>query len=175
MKKNTWRIPLGFLAGVVFIVRADPVWRSFAWGAAVMTLGEFIRFISAGTLIKFEGVTRKGIYAFVRNPLYLGSLLIGLGACLIGRDLLFAALFTTAYPLVYYRIVRREESHLVRRYGGDYERYLAEVPRFLPRRFDPVEIIRETAPFLAIKNREYKTVLGIVSVWLIMLADILWL
>ncbi len=169
MKKNTWRIQLGFLAGVVFIFRADPSPASLLFGAAVMCLGECIRFISAGTLIKFEGVTRDGIYSHVRNPLYLGSLLIGLGACVMGRDILFAAVFAVAYPLVYRRIVLREEAHLVKRYGGDYERYLSEVPRFIPRRLDPGRVISASAPFLAIKNREYKTVMGIAALWAVML------
>ncbi len=166
--RNTLRIPLGFLAGGLFIWRAHPTPRSFVIGALIMIFGEAIRFISAGTLIKFEGVTRNGIYAFTRNPLYIGSFFLGLGACIMGRDLLFAALFVTIFPLLYIRVVRREEKWLVGRYGDDYVAYLNEVPRLIPVRLDFGEALRETSPFLAVKNRELRTVFGLLAVLVIM-------
>lgn len=168
MKKNTYRIPLGFIAGAVFLWRAHPDLRMFLVGAALMAFGEAIRFISAGTLVKFEGVTREGIYAFLRNPLYTGSFFIGLGACIMGRDLWFTAFFLVAYPVVYYRIIRREEEWLIGRYGDDYRNYLAEVPRIFPRKFPTSAIFTSTAPFLAVKNRELKTVAGVLFIWLFM-------
>jgi len=168
MKRNTYRIPFGFLAGAIYIIRARPSFASFLCGVVVMLFGECIRFVSSGTLIKFEGVTRNGIYAYVRNPLYIGSFFIGTGACIMGRDPVFAVLFLVAYPLIYYRIIRREEGYLVRRYGDDYRRYLREVPGIVPRGFSLREVLGETAPFLAMKNREYLTVTGIIAVWGIM-------
>ncbi|MHB9027426.1 MAG: methyltransferase family protein [Candidatus Latescibacterota bacterium] len=166
--KKTFRIPIGFLAGFLFLWRANPSPRSFVIGALMMVIGECIRFISAGTLIKFEGVTRNGIYAFTRNPLYIGSFLIGVGACIVGRDLIFAALFIVFFPLLYLRVIRREEAWLVDRYGDEYAAYLREIPRIIPRRFDIAEALRETSPFLAVKNRELRTVLGLAIVLLVM-------
>jgi len=168
MKKNTFRIQIGFIAGIVFLWRADPTMTSFAAGAALMVFGEAIRFISAGTLVKFEGVTRDGIYACVRNPLYIGSFFIGLGACVIGRDIWFTAVYTAAYILIYRKIILREETWLTGRYGGDYLSYVGDVPRIIPRRVSPREILAETAPFLAVKNRELKTVAGIAAVWIVL-------
>ncbi len=168
MKRNTYRIPLGFLAGAVYIIRAEPSFGSFLVGAAFMVFGEFIRFVSAGTLIKFEGVTRNGIYAYIRNPLYIGSFFIGTGACIMGRDMVFIVLFLIVYPLVYARTIKREERYLKGRYGEDYERYICEVPGIIPKRFNLREILSETAPFLAMKNREYLTLWGITAVWVIM-------
>lgn len=162
--KKAIRIPIGFLAAFLFLWRAQPTPRSFVIGALIMALGEAIRFVSAGTLIKFEGVTRTGVYGFTRNPLYIGSFCLGLGACIMGRDLLFAALFVTLFPLLYIRVIRREEAWLVGRYGDDYVAYLREVPRLFPRRFDLGEALRETSPFLAVKNRELRAVLGLAVV-----------
>jgi hypothetical protein len=149
---KTLRIPIGFLAAALFLWRAHPTPRGFAIGALIMILGEVIRFISAGTLIKFEGVTRTGIYSFTRNPLYIGSFLLGLGACIMGRDPVFAAIFLALFPFLYFRVIRREEAWLTGRYGEDYTAYLRKVPRLFPRRFDLGEALRETSPFHAVKN-----------------------
>jgi protein-S-isoprenylcysteine O-methyltransferase Ste14 len=166
--RKTVRIQLGFVAGFLFLWRADPSPASFLAGLVLMLLGESIRFVSAGTLIKFEGVTRNGIYAFTRNPLYLGSFLIGLGACIVGRDPYFALLFILLFPPIYFQVIKGEEAHLIERYGDDYRAYLEEVPRFIPRRFELGEILRETSPFLAVKNRELLTLAGMLAVLAVM-------
>jgi len=162
--RNTLRIPIGFIAGIFFLWSADPTPRSFLFGTLIMLFGETIRFVSAGTLIKFEGVTRNGIYAFVRNPLYLGSFFMGAGACIAGRTVPFAIVFLALFPVIYLRVIRREETWLTGRYGDAYVTYLREVPRIVPRRIDAREIFRETSPFLAVKNRELRTVAGLAAV-----------
>ena len=171
--KNTFRIPIGFAAGIMFIWRADPTLSSFCIGTALMLLGEAIRFISAGTLIKFEGVTNTGIYAYTRNPLYIGSFIIGAGACVIGRDIPFALFFLIAFPWIYIRIIKREEQYLTERYGDDYRRYISEVPRFWSGRMGVGKILRASSPFLAVKNRELKTVFGIVLILAVMASKII--
>jgi len=172
--RKSFRIPIGFLIGAVYIVRADPSWETFFIGAVIMIFGEFIRFVSSGTLIKFEGVTRNGIYSYTRNPLYIGSFFIGTGACIIGRDVLVILIFTVLYPLIYISVIRREEQFLTNRYGNDYLQYTREVPRIIPRRFNLYEVLGETAPFLAVKNRELLTVAGIAAVWIIMVIKMVW-
>ena len=172
--RKSFRIPIGFLIGAVYIVRADPSWKTFCIGAVIMIFGEFVRFVSAGTLIKFEGVTRNGIYAYTRNPLYIGSFFIGTGACIIGRDVLITLIFVMSYPLIYMSVIRREEQFLINRYGNDYLFYTREVPRIIPRRFNLREVLGETAPFLAVKNRELLTVGGIAAVWIIMVIKLVY-
>jgi protein-S-isoprenylcysteine O-methyltransferase Ste14 len=171
--QKTLRLQIGILAGLLFIWRAHPTMTSFFIGLVFMALGEFIRFISAGTLIKFEGVTRNGIYAFTRNPLYLGSFLLGIGACIMGRDILFLALFFILFPVLYFKVIKEEETYLTRRYGEDYLNYLKEVPRFLPHHFSLREILRETSPFLAVKNRELITLSGLIAILVIMMLKVI--
>lgn len=166
--RKTPRILIGFVVALIFIWRAHPTSLSFALGALLMVFGECMRFVSAGTLIKFEGVTRSGIYAFTRNPLYIGSFIIGLGACVMGRDLLFAILFLLLFPIIYSRVIKHEEMYLVGRYGTEYVAYLREVPRIVPRRLDLAEVLRATSPFLAVKNREIPAVLGLLMVLAVM-------
>ncbi|MFA6470925.1 MAG: methyltransferase [Candidatus Latescibacterota bacterium] len=166
--QKTLRLQIGIVAGLIFIWRAHPTLSSFCAGLIFMALGECFRFVSAGTLIKFEGVTRNGIYSFTRNPLYVGSFLIGLGACIMGKDIPFFLLFILLFPSLYYRVIKEEESYLTGRYGEDYINYLNEVPRLLPHHFDLGMIIRDTSPFLAVKNRELITLAGLITVLVIM-------
>jgi hypothetical protein len=86
----------------------------------------------------------------------------------VGRDLLFALLFAALFPILYLRVIRREEAWLTDRYGDEYTAYLREIPRIIPRHFDIAEALRETSPFLAVKNRELRTVLGLAVVLAIM-------
>ncbi len=144
--------------------RAQPTLLTFLAGVILMTAGETVRFLSAGTLVKFEGITDTGIYAYTRNPLYAGSFLIGLGACIMGGDPVFLGAFLVVFPFYYWRVIRREEQYLVRRYGDSYQRYIAAVPRIVPRCFDLHTVFEHSAPFLAVKNRELKTVWGILAV-----------
>jgi len=171
--KNSLRIPIGFAAGIIFLLGADPSVPSLLLGLTFMVIGESIRFVSAGTLIKYEGVTRNGIYAYTRNPLYIGSYIIGLGACIAGRDPLFAVFFLIAFPVLYMRLIKREEKYLRLRYGEEYERYTREVPRFWSIRIDLREVLRESSPFLAVKNMEILTVLGILAVNAVMIVKLL--
>lgn len=171
--RKTIRLQIGFLAALVFIWRATPTPRSFFIGGLIMLAGEFIRFVSAGTLIKFEGVTRSGIYRYTRNPLYIGSFVIGAGACVMGMDPVFAAVYLILFPLVYRKVIQREETWLVGRYGDDYRRYIEEVPRIFPRRLDLGETLRETSPFLAVKNRELGAVLGLFLIFAVMAVKML--
>jgi protein-S-isoprenylcysteine O-methyltransferase Ste14 len=172
--KRTPRIIIGFLISLLFLWRARPDTASYLIGALLMVFGESVRFVSAGTLIKFEGVTRSGIYTFTRNPLYIGSFLIGLGACAMGRDPLFAALFLVLFPIVYARVIRREEAWLIGRYGDEYLAYMSEVPRIIPRRLDLAVVMSATSPFLAVKNRELPAVLGLTAVLVFMAVRMVW-
>ena len=127
--RNSYRIPLGFLFGIMYIWRANLTVTSFFLGATIMIFGECIRFLGAGTLMRYKRITVTGIYAYTRNPLYTGSFFIGIGACIMGRDVIFTVLFLVIYLLVYSKVIQREERYLAIRYGEDYQHYLQEVPR----------------------------------------------
>ena len=73
-------------------------------------------------------------YAFSRNPLYLGNLLITLGLCAIAHDLFVTALVVALFAAQYRAIIAAEESFLRGRFGARFDEYAARVPRFWPRR-----------------------------------------
>jgi protein-S-isoprenylcysteine O-methyltransferase Ste14 len=171
-KKNI-RLSLGYILGILFLFRAKPSPLSLAWGAVFVALGETVRFVSAGTLKKYKGVvSQNGIYAFTRNPLYIGSFILGTGFCIIGRDPVFFALFLLLFIPVYHRVIRREERYLSSQYGDEYLRYCRRVPRLIPRTIDIPSIFRESSAAKSFNNKEGKTLLGIAAVLAVMVAKL---
>jgi protein-S-isoprenylcysteine O-methyltransferase Ste14 len=75
-----------------------------------------------------------GLYRYVRNPMYLGALMV-----LAGQAILFPSSALVAYVVVWFTFVHLfvvfyEERTLRRRFGAGYERYRQTVPRWIPRR-----------------------------------------
>lgn len=84
----------------------------------------------------------EGLYRYVRNPMYVGVLLVLVGeACLFQSPMLivYSLLVFLAFHLF---VVFYEEPRLRMRFGDSYTRYLQEVPRWLPRRPDTVSLTR---------------------------------
>jgi protein-S-isoprenylcysteine O-methyltransferase Ste14 len=74
-----------------------------------------------------------GPFAYVRNPIYFASVILGLGmVVLIGDPWLFAP-YVGVFALLYGAIVPAEEKFLREKFGVEYARYCAHVPRALPR------------------------------------------
>lgn len=135
-------MPLPFiLAALVF---AQPTAESMAAGGVLALLGEAARFWGvayAGSLTRVTGsvgapeVIMAGPFARVRNPLYIGNILLYTGVGVMSFALWpwlpLAALvfFGTQYAL----IVSREEEFLEQEFGEQYLEYKRNVPRFLPR------------------------------------------
>lgn len=71
-----------------------------------------------------------GIFAFSRNPIYVGFALILLGQFLIFSSWLLLAYLIAGYWL-FHRQVRREEEFLSKHYGDDFEGYRKRVRRYL--------------------------------------------
>ena len=80
------RVPLGFAFAVLYFWLARPSWPSLAFGAVLIIPGLAIRALASGHVRKNEALAMSGPYAYSRNPLYLGSLLIGIGFALAARS-----------------------------------------------------------------------------------------
>lgn len=70
------------------------------------------------------------VYAWTRNPMYQGFLILVLGLAMLFRSDWTLLLFPAAAMLVHYGVVLREERYLARRFGEPYRAYLAAVPRY---------------------------------------------
>ena len=74
-----WRVPLGFLLAPIFVLLARPRPWTLAVGGVIGLVGLGLRAWASGHLRKNDALAITGPYAYTRNPLYLGSFLIGIG------------------------------------------------------------------------------------------------
>src|SRR5437870_13772401 len=88
-----WRVPLGFVCAALFLFFARPnVWTLIVGGGVALP-GLALRAWASGHLRKNETLATSGPYAYTRNPLYLGSFLIGLGFTIASGQSLLIAIF----------------------------------------------------------------------------------
>ena len=128
-----WRVRLGYPLAVAVLFLARPTPRSVLLGGILGLFGLFVRAYAAGYLHKQEMLTTTGPYAHTRNPLYLGSAILALGAG-IATNSWFSASIVVLYFVIFYSIVmRREEKELLARHGAQFEEYARAVPLFFPR------------------------------------------
>jgi protein-S-isoprenylcysteine O-methyltransferase Ste14 len=127
-----------YLLGVALLFFAHPTVASLCFALPALMAGLCVRAWGVGHLVKTERLTVSGPYAFVRNPLYLGTLLVGLGFSVmlngwIGWLSLLCVLLW--FGLVYFPRKEMTESNRLRdRYGEVYQAYYEAVPAILPRR-----------------------------------------
>jgi protein-S-isoprenylcysteine O-methyltransferase Ste14 len=128
-----WRVRLGHMFSLAILLFAQPTVAFAAAGTAVTILGLAIRMAAAGCIQKDQVLSRHGPYAFTRNPLYLGSFFMVLGFCIAAGNHWVTAVFFPFFLGIYFATIYREEQFLRGRFGNDYARFCAEVPRFFPR------------------------------------------
>jgi len=130
---NRLRLKAVWLLVVPFLVLARPTPDLLLVGGAVAVLGLLVRAWAAGTIHKESDLTTSGPYAFTRNPLYVGSFLIGVGVTVAGGHWIWTALFVVFFTVVYARTMAYEAGRLTELYGERYRAYARRVPAFLPR------------------------------------------
>jgi protein-S-isoprenylcysteine O-methyltransferase Ste14 len=157
------RVALGWVFGVLVVILAQPTGRSIAIGMSIAAGGEAIRIWAAGHLNKAREVTSSGPYRLVRHPLYLGSCVMGAGLAIACASVLVAALVAVYLASTLTAAIRSEEAYLRRHFGEQYDLYRNGVAekraRVTGRRFSLQ---------LAIANREYRAVAGLVAVVLLL-------
>jgi len=87
------RVPSGFLIVVVFAWFSRPTALSLEIGVAISLLGLALRAWAAGCLAKNQQLATAGPYAYTRNPLYLGTLMVAAGLSVAARSVGLGALF----------------------------------------------------------------------------------
>ena len=122
---------------------AEPGPMTFLGGGLLVLLGESIRLWAVGyagsaTRTRHVGapsLITNGPYGRVRNPLYVGNFVLSLGLCIMAWAWMpyMLGVFLAAFGVQYGLIVSLEEESLRKTFGAQYEAYLTEVPRFLPR------------------------------------------
>jgi protein-S-isoprenylcysteine O-methyltransferase Ste14 len=166
-----WRVRTGYLVAIAVLWFAHPVPMSILYGGAIGLIGLLVRAYAAGYLHKQEVLTVTGPYTYTRNPLYLGSSLLALGAAVATRSWISGALLLMYFAVFYSMVMRREEFELRQRHGAAFDSYAKGVPLFFPR------LMGTTAAGEAVfslmqykKNREWKAALGFLFLLAILLA-----
>jgi protein-S-isoprenylcysteine O-methyltransferase Ste14 len=163
-----WRVPLGFLCGVLFIWFARPSFLTLAVGGGVALIGLALRAWSAGHIRKNAQLATSGPYAYTRNPLYLGSFILGLGFTIASGQMLLAIPFVALFLGIYLPVMRVEAEHLAARFGEDYRQYAQAVPLFFPYLIPYRDEKTRGAKFdagLYLRYREYRAALGLLIAW----------
>ena len=156
------RVPLGFVFAVLYFWLAKPMWRSVALGATLIVPGLLIRALASGHVRKNEALATSGPYAYTRNPLYLGSLLIGIGFAAAARSWWVGAVLVAMFFAIYLPVIRDEEAFLRQKFP-EFEDYAQQVPRMFPRLMPRAGAQGSSGGFsmsLYLKHREWNALIG---------------
>jgi len=159
-----WRVRLGYPLAVAVLWFARPMPRSILIGSIVGFFGLMVRAYAAGYLHKQEVLTMTGPYAHTRNPLYLGSSILALGAGIAMWSWISGSILVLYFALFYSIVMRREEKELLARHGVKFEKYASAVPLFFPR-ITAANLPVDTSASFSIeqyrKNHEWQAAVGL--------------
>lgn len=179
MSTRWFRLRAVWLLAIAFLWFARPTASLLAVGAILAVAGLVVRAWAAGVIRKDQELTISGPYAFTRNPLYLGSLLLGSGAVLAGGSWLFAAVFAAFFALVYGRTMKREEALLEELFGDRYRHYASSVPLLAPKLppYRPEHPLQGNRFSLDryLGHREWEALLGAVVAFGVLAAKLVWM
>lgn len=152
-----------------YFARSTPT--LLAVGAGLIAVGLAIRAWAAGVIHKDRVLSTTGPYAFTRNPLYLGTFFLGLGAAVAAGQPIYVGVFLILFIWIYGATMRDEARKLEEQFGDDYRAFAEGVPLFIPR---PTPWRVEGAQSAGFdggqwrKNREYEALMGAVAVLVIL-------
>lgn len=171
------RVPLGFVFAAAYLWFAAPDWTSLIAGLVITLAGIAIRALASGHIRKNAALATTGPYAYTRNPLYLGSIVIALGFIVAARNLWIGVATLAMFAFIYLPVIKAEEGYLRSAFPG-YDRYATAVPRLLPRLtpYRPGGDAEEGPRFsgeLYMRHREYNAALGSVLMLVALVLKIL--
>jgi protein-S-isoprenylcysteine O-methyltransferase Ste14 len=129
------RVPLGFLTAALYLFelwRREPRPAAVGWSLLLVLPGLWLRAYASGYVKKNRELTQTGPYAFTRNPLYLGSILIAAGFATALLSWPVAATLAAMFLIIYVPVIASEERFL-RSTFPDFGEYCRRVPRLIPR------------------------------------------
>jgi protein-S-isoprenylcysteine O-methyltransferase Ste14 len=157
------RVPLAFAFAAAYLCFAHPSWTWVTAGSVFIAAGLAVRAAASGHIRKNRELTTTGPYAYTRNPLYVGSILIAMGFVLAARTPWLGVAACVMFVAVYLPVVRGEEQYL-RTAFPEFDQYVSQVPRFFPRwtpyRTGVSGIGSGYSRDLYLKHREYNAALG---------------
>lgn len=165
-RRRAVRLWGAWILALVHFWLAQPDAASLLTGGAVIVAGLVVRGWAAGVLEKDRELAVSGPYAFTRNPLYLGSFVIGAGAVVAGGRAWIGVVFLAFFICAYRGPMAREDDRLEGRFGEWHRSYRRAVPAFLPRltpyrpRLETTPAPSRFSPARYMRNREWEAALG---------------
>jgi len=129
------RVPLGFVTAALYLFelwRRAPRIEAVEWSVALVGPGLWLRGYASGYVKKNRELTVTGPYAYTRNPLYLGSMLMAAGFAVALGSWLVGAVLAAGFAAIYVPTIASEERFLRATFPG-FEAYCRQVPRLIPR------------------------------------------
>jgi len=158
---------VGFVAAALYVWLARPTWASILYGSAIIVPALLLRTAASGHVRKNQEVTTSGPYAYTRNPLYVGSIILVIGFGIASRNLWLAVGLVVIFIALYLPVIRDEENFL-RAQFPEYDEYAQRVPRILPR-ISAEEAAGKFSSELYRKHREYNAALGSVGMMILLI------
>jgi protein-S-isoprenylcysteine O-methyltransferase Ste14 len=142
-------------------------------GGLLVVPGLLLRALASGHVQKDKQLTTSGPYAYTRNPLYLGSLVLAAGFAVAARSWWIVAVMVVMFGLIYIPVIAGEERFL-RHTFPEYDDYARHVPRMLPR-FTPYGNQQAAySPQRYWKHREYQAALGCTVMLVVLVVKLVW-
>ena len=168
------RVPLGFVFAAFFLFLARPGWASLLLSLALVLPGLWLRGYAAGYVKKNQELTTTGPYAYTRNPLYVGSMLIAFGFAAASRSWILVVVLAALFFAIYLPTIRSEEQFL-RGHFPTFEAYARQVPRLFPR-LTPAPTSAARGTFSReryLLHREYNSGIGAAAIYVALLLRLL--
>lgn len=155
------RVPLGFIFAIVFMIFAKPTAVTLAVGSVVAFVGVLIRAWASGHIRKAKVLAVSGPYGYTRNPLYVGSFIMGVGFTAASGVWWLAIVFSALFIGIYLPVMRVEAQDMHRIFGDDFVEYEQNVPLLIPR-FTAWKKASAKFDFqLYLQYREYRAAIGV--------------
>lgn len=159
-----WRVPLGFAFAIVYLIVSRPTLPLLVAGGIVALAGLSLRAWAAGHIEKNRRLAIEGPFASTRNPLYLGSLILGIGFIIAAASWLLGAAFIALFVAIYLPVMRREENHLREEFGPEFDAYALRVPLFFPGLARGPGATERFRWEIYRRNREYNVAIGYTAI-----------
>ena len=166
------RVPLSFAFAVLYFWLSRPTGKSIVVGALVAIPGLLIRALASGHVRKNEQLTTSGPYAYTRNPLYLGSIILAVGFAIAARSWVIVTAMLIIFIAVYLPVIQAEETFLRGNFPG-FGEYASRVPRLFPRSIAVASHQGKFSWDLYLKHREYNAILGVVAMLAVLISKLL--
>jgi protein-S-isoprenylcysteine O-methyltransferase Ste14 len=168
------RVPLSFAFAIAYVWLAHPTRISLIAGGLLLLPGLLLRGLASGHVQKDKQLTTSGPYAYTRNPLYLGSIIMAAGFAVAARSWWIPGFLIAIFVVIYVPVIAGEERYLRQTFRG-YEDYARQVPRFAVRLTRYGNQRGEFSRERYWKHREYQAVIGCAAVLAVLAVKMIWM